>query len=611
VVSVPQLAFPFPLTADSTAIEKALNYFKANQRDDGGFGDGGITEWVMIAISSAGQDPRQWHKNGKTPLDYLKAKSPTDNPYEWIRTTLALCAVGEDPRNFNSNDYVQKIKGYYQANQFGDPLSLRDDYWAVLALIAAGEKNSPAVRDSVRFIVGHQNRDGSWSASTTGIETCVDNTAIAMIALSAAGLDPKSEAILKGLNYLNKHQLKDGGFSYLFMPSNTASASMVMQSLSVIGKDPSEWKKGNKNLLNHLLGLQSCDGSFLWTADSRSNPLLMTAYAVPALLGRWFPIHPSQSNLCTIGLRIEGEGSTILNTQLTLGPVRSTVSSGFLHKESTPTPFSAVIQATAEYGLSPEIERDSLGLYLRSLQGEMGGWQYRVNDCLPMKAANEQQLNPGDEVLWFYDSRGCKSPLRIVPERVVAWQGESVRVIVEQYGDVDAQWKRAKDAWVTCDGARYPAPDGFALIPFTRKGTYSLQAEKECAIRSISRTVSVEEVRDITVHLRIEDNGMPLFNRHISFHGLQTEDIYGHKIEIRRPVALGTLDAACGKGLLTYRTIQTAEGLILASIAGLAEDNQNGSWWYRINDRNVFEDVDECLLKDGDSLLFYRSKYPK
>ena len=83
-----------------------------------------------------------------------------------------------------------------------------------------------------------------------------------MVALVAAGLDPQSEAISKGLKYLKKSQLKCGGFSYLFMPANTASASWVMQSLSALGKDPSDWRKDKTNLPDHLLGFQSSDGSF-------------------------------------------------------------------------------------------------------------------------------------------------------------------------------------------------------------------------------------------------------------------------------------------------------------------------------------------------------------
>ena len=141
--------------------------------------------------------------------------------------------------------------------------------------------------------------------------------------------------------------------------------------------------------------------------------------------------------------------------------------------------------------------------------------------------------------------------------------------------------KKAQNAWVISDGVRYHAPEGDVAIPFARKGTYSIRAEKECAIRSTPQPVSIEELREISVRLRIEDNGRPIFDKKIRFCGLQTTDMNGSRIEIRRPIALGTLEAASRKRFFKYQIIQTAEGLIIASIAGLCEDNRNGSWWVR------------------------------
>ena len=109
--------------------------------------------------------------------------------------------------------------------QFGDPLSLRDDYWAALALISAGQRESKHIKESVRFILKHQNRDGSSGASMTGIEICPDNTAAAILVLMAAGQKADSKAITRGLHYPRKAQNQDGGFSYLFVPSNAATDS--------------------------------------------------------------------------------------------------------------------------------------------------------------------------------------------------------------------------------------------------------------------------------------------------------------------------------------------------------------------------------------------------
>lgn len=226
-----------PLSHESLEIQQAMNYLKSKQLDDGGFGPGGINEWVMMAIAAAGQDPRYWRKDGKTPMDYLRSQNLTSTPSDWIRMVLTLVSIGENPRNWQGLDLVEKIESNYRNDQFGDELSVRDDFWATLALIAAGESHSSYVAASVRFILEHQNPDGSWGASTTGIEIGPDNTATAVISLMAAGYPKDSEAIKKAIHYLNTIQNPDGGFSYLFVPSNAATDSLVMQACSAYSKD--------------------------------------------------------------------------------------------------------------------------------------------------------------------------------------------------------------------------------------------------------------------------------------------------------------------------------------------------------------------------------------
>ena len=203
----------FPLSPDSPVITRSLNYLKTCQSEDGGFGEGGITEWVTMAISATGQDPRTWKKNGNSPLDYLQKHFRPSTIWDYARIVLAVSLSGEDPRNFGGTNYLAKLKAYYRDEQIGDPLSLRDDYWGVLSLAAAGENDCREVQGSAAFIKKHQNQDGSWGATITKIELCADNTAVALMALLAAGEDPDSPAIKKGVAYLKDVQNRDGGFS--------------------------------------------------------------------------------------------------------------------------------------------------------------------------------------------------------------------------------------------------------------------------------------------------------------------------------------------------------------------------------------------------------------
>jgi len=610
-------AFFFPVSfaassaADTEPIHLALNYLKASQKDDGGFGDGGITEWVMMAVSAAGQDPRGWYRNGNIPMDYLGSLPLTHNPYDWIRMTLTLAAVGEDAKNFNGIDYLEKIKGHYKDGQFGDPSSLRDDYWALLALVAGGEERSREARNSGQFILNHQNPDGSWSASTTGIETCADNTAVAMVALSAAGLPPDSEVFAKGIRYLKKVQGKDGGFSYLFMPANAASDAWVLQALSAAGKDPSNFKTGAKNVLGHLLSLQQSDGSFKWNADVANSPLMMTAYAVPALLGKPYPIRPATSAFVTLGLRVEGEAETLLETCVTLGPATFRDVTGKAHSTPFPTPLSALAEALKKNCTDLAIENSGMGVYLKRVAGESGGWQYRVNDRIPMAPAQEYRLKSGDEVIWFYDYHGVKSPLRVVPEKTSAWEGEEISFRLEQFDDAADRWKPGQDTCLLLGGERYPAPGAMATVKFSQQGTYTCYADKKDAIRSVKKCVTVHAERTMKVHIRVEDNGGLLCDEDVSFSGFTARDINGRAIDIKRPVLVGALEAARRRNLLDYRIIQTSEGIILVSINGLEEDNNHGSWWFEVNGKRVLEDIDEFPIEDGDHVCFFRGKDPK
>jgi prenyltransferase beta subunit/ferredoxin len=608
-----------PLRPDSPQIKQALNFFKAHQEEDGGFGPGGATEWAMIAITAAGQDPKGWYRNGRTPYDYLKARKLTDNPYDWMRMILALTAIGDNSRDFNGVDYVAKIKNFYQVGQFGDPLSLRDDYWAVVALVAAGEINSREVRNSVSFILKHQGLDGSWSASTTGIEVCADNTAAAMNALIAAGEKPASEAIVKGLAYLKTSQNSDGGFPYLFMPSNAATDSSVIQALSAAGIDPSTWTKHRSDPVTHLRSLQQPDGSFNWTAQSANSPLMMTAHAVPALLGKVLPIQPWNSGLTTVDLRIEGKNRTLLHTQVTLSPAVYTDTTGFRYAPSFSTPLSAISEAVTATGMAYRIERHPLGLFIKSLAGESDFWQYRVNDRLPWVAANEYRLRSGDEVIWFFDHVECKSPLRLRPEKQSIFEGETVRLRVEQYDDNSDIWKPASDTsvFVTAhdrgagnnETASYPVHKGEVSVPFRKKGSYRLYAEKEHAVRSRKRLITVEERNPVSVGLRIENNNALLWEGKVDLLETEVKDMNGHLIILHRPNILGLLEAARRKGHISYEIIKTSQGVILFSINGLEEDNSNGSWWFEINGARVSSDIDEQILKNGDAVLLYRSKH--
>ncbi|MDK2781865.1 MAG: hypothetical protein PWR13_893 [Archaeoglobi archaeon] len=288
----------FPLERTDEPIIRALEWLRSIQREDGGFANPDEeessfsgTSWAIMAISSAGEDPHSWKKNGNSPLDYLRREIPERldemGTIDYARTVLALKASGENPRNFEGIDFVELLKERIKENgQIGD--YIHTTIWGILALSSVGED----VSKSVEWLKSQQNEDGGFSWIPGG-DSDFDDTAAAIQALIAGGEPRDSEVIQKALEYLRRGQNEDGGMSYEEgLQSNSASDAWTIQALVSAGVNPAEWKKGEKSVVEHLLELQEEDGHFRYSTDYDSNPGYMTVCAIMALLGEPHPVKP-------------------------------------------------------------------------------------------------------------------------------------------------------------------------------------------------------------------------------------------------------------------------------------------------------------------------------
>jgi len=77
--------------ANDPVITKAIDYLKTSQNNDGGFpyipggeSDSGSDSWVISAIYKLGQNPYDWQKDGKNPVDHLKSLQRSDGSFKWI-----------------------------------------------------------------------------------------------------------------------------------------------------------------------------------------------------------------------------------------------------------------------------------------------------------------------------------------------------------------------------------------------------------------------------------------------------------------------------------------------------------------------------------------------
>ena len=287
----------YPLNQNDAEIQQALGYLRTLQNSDGGFSNPGEesalsnTQWTVMAIVATGEDPHDWKKNGKTPIDYLRENANlVTGSTDYERMILALVAAGEDPGDSAGIDFVLELKENYlkEDGQFSD--FTYTTIWGILALSSVGEDMSK----SAEWLKAQQNNDGGF-AWVPGEKSDYDDTAAAIQALIAAGEDPDSTVIRDALEYLKPGQNEDGGFRYFgSSPSNAASDAWIIQAIVACGQDPKDkdWAINGNNAVDHLLNLQQSDGSFYYTAYINSNPGYMTVCAIMALLGQPHPIKP-------------------------------------------------------------------------------------------------------------------------------------------------------------------------------------------------------------------------------------------------------------------------------------------------------------------------------
>ncbi|MDK2975436.1 MAG: hypothetical protein PWP08_1807 [Methanofollis sp.] len=292
------VAAAYPYETTDSAIQNGLDSIRSCQHDDGGFAEAGRstnpgTSWfAVMAIVAAGEDPHEWTVNGTSAIDYWKSAEDAVKPEgtaELGKMVTLVAAAGEDPHAFNGHDYAAELKERMKSDgQFGD--FVYTTYWGVFGLVSAGED----VSTSVDWLKSQQNEDGGYGWMP-GAESDSDDTAAVIMALIAAGEEATTPAVADALDYLRAHQMDDGGFNYGgSSSSNAASAAWVIQAIAGAGEDPQGWSKNGKNAVSTLADLQQPDGSFLWTTYTADNPCGMTARAIPALLGKPYPILPGQ-----------------------------------------------------------------------------------------------------------------------------------------------------------------------------------------------------------------------------------------------------------------------------------------------------------------------------
>ena len=456
----------FPsVSGQETEIQKAIQYLKTQTTDP----------WITMAQVSAGE----------TDLDLNYLKTVAGNlATDYEKTILALTAAGKDPRTFGNIDFIAQLKGFYQSGQIGSSDLLNDDFWGILALVSSGENLSdPVIQGAKNFILTNQNSDGGWGYAKEG-SSDTNDTAVAIMALLEAENKPDDLAITKAIDYLKSSQNNDGGFPYLpGGESDSGSDSWVISAIYKLGQNPEDWQKDGHNPIEHLKSLQRTDGSFKWVASEDKGYPVLTAYAVIALTGNYYPINRLHH------LRIEGENNNICNANV---------------KAKTALD---IVQNGAEIcGYTYFIEQSDWGLYLKKINNEEAygllGWLYFVNWQTPMIGAADYTLEPGDEVLWYFGEWGWKpTKLSLVSQRVDP--GNNLEAKVEYFEN--SLWKPLAGATIHVDSQTFITDSaGVANLIINTSGIYQVFAQMSGYVRSNQISLSVGEGINQNVDLKVE-----------------------------------------------------------------------------------------------------------
>jgi hypothetical protein len=214
---------------------------------------------------------------------------------------------------------VERIKSFQQPNghfaQYdkGEQEMINAHMWSILALVSS-DCEIPQKAKALEWLRNCQNTDGGFSWAK-GLESDPDDTGIALTTLVLLGEKPaSSKTIQKALAYLSSKEDDDGGYTWTGQKSNTAADSWVIQGLIAVGEDPTD-------TFTHLLSFQNNDGSFNWTKELKSQPVLMTSYAVIALSQKPFPVNIDFDRVSASSLKISltvGNKEAIMNGQTRL-----------------------------------------------------------------------------------------------------------------------------------------------------------------------------------------------------------------------------------------------------------------------------------------------------
>lgn len=314
------------LTTQPEAAAAAINWLiAARQNRDGGytsFSSGaneqpstvGGTVDAVLALASGGVDaalPGTGQRH--SPIGYMRdhvgdvADYAAANGGNAGKLLLSLTAAAQNPRDFEGYNFVLTLTQHLSPT---GQYHVSDPYNQSLAMLGVAAVREVVPASAIQWLLDRQasggDLDGSWDDGY-GTLGNTDATALAVMALLAAGISPDDHSLVRAAAFLSRTQLATGGFAYAAgLPENANSTALALQALSALGEDfytpGGSWDAGGGTPLDALFRYQGPTGAF--QSDFGAGPFddfFATVQAVPGITGRPFPL-PARFESARLGL---------------------------------------------------------------------------------------------------------------------------------------------------------------------------------------------------------------------------------------------------------------------------------------------------------------------
>jgi hypothetical protein len=303
-----------------TSALKTLDYVRAQQNSDGGYGNpstAGATVEAHLTIGANGLAATEWTKDGQSLLDFWNVSNSPNKAAVFANSNagragkLAVAVAGAqgDPQNFTSQNLNLGITltTYYSPTTGAfDASNTLNHMWAMLGWQATYTDSKPVPYTATKFLLSRGNGNGTWSWAPGQLPDS-NVTALAVQALIAGGECITSAHVSKSINYFQSIQNDDGGFpNDAGQQSDTNSTAWVIQALMAVGENPASdtWTVNGNTPFDFLLSMRLPDGALAWQSPSAGTNLLATQQAVLGLLGRPLPLNTMRPKQCSAPLLV-------------------------------------------------------------------------------------------------------------------------------------------------------------------------------------------------------------------------------------------------------------------------------------------------------------------